>query len=173
MCGRPTVAILIREENMRDTHFRQLLELLAMLKSGNCHGLKVRMGRLQNLINSSCIEHLDFLDLVPDEIAPKFKCLQQFENPHTGYTSLTDIPTILEYNEPLKNYSEFNDKSTDEIVTALRQVDTLFGQSQLLGILWQRCSANFNIDGVTLKDRMERLTRQVRGSEKKIEKFNL
>lgn len=146
---------------MRDTHFRQLLELLAMLKSGNCYGLKTRMGRLQNLISSACIEHLDFLDLVPGEIAPKFQCLQQFENPHTGYTSLTDIPTILEYNEPLKDYSDFHDKPTEEIVAALRQTDTLFGQSQLLGMLWQRCGTNFNIDGVTLKDRLERLTRQV------------
>lgn len=154
------MAILIREENMRDSHFRQLLELFAMLKSGNCYGLKVRLGRLQNLINTACIEHLDFLDRVPDERAPKLQSLQQFENPHTGYTSLTDIPTVLEYNEPLKDYSEFRDRSTDQIVDALRHVDTLYGQSQLLGILWQRVGANFNMDGVTLKDRMERLTRQ-------------
>lgn len=161
MSGRPTMAILIREENMRDSHFRQLLELLAMLKSGNCYGLKVRLGRLQNLMNSACIEHLDFLDLVPDELAPKLQCLQQFENPHTGYTSLTDIPTVLEYDEPLKNYSEYTKRSTEEIVEALRHVDTLYGQSQLLGVLWQRCGVHYNIDGANLEDRMERLTRQV------------
>ncbi|XP_022700055.1 probable phosphorylase b kinase regulatory subunit beta isoform X2 [Varroa jacobsoni] len=160
MSGRPTMAILIREENMRDSHFRQLLELLAMLKSGNCYGLKVRLGRLQNLMNSACIEHLDFLDLVPDELAPKLQCLQQFENPHTGYTSLTDIPTVLEYDEPLKNYSEYTKRSTEEIVEALRHVDTLYGQSQLLGVLWQRCGVHYNIDGANLEDRMERLTRQ-------------
>ena len=32
-----------------------MLELLAMLKKGHCDGLKVRLGRLQNLISSSCI----------------------------------------------------------------------------------------------------------------------
>jgi hypothetical protein len=32
-----------------------MLDLLAMLKKGYCDGMKVRIGRLQNLISSSCI----------------------------------------------------------------------------------------------------------------------
>lgn len=55
LSGRPTVCILIREEHMRDPQFKEMLELLAMLKKGHCDGLKVRTGRLQNLISSSCI----------------------------------------------------------------------------------------------------------------------
>ena len=39
----------------RDPQFKEMLELLAMLKKGHCDGLKVRIGRLQNLISSSCI----------------------------------------------------------------------------------------------------------------------
>ncbi len=39
----------------RDPQFTEMLELLAMLKKGHCDGLKVRTGRLQNLISSSCI----------------------------------------------------------------------------------------------------------------------
>lgn len=39
----------------RDPQFKEMLELLAMLKKGHCDGLKVRTGRLQNLISSSCI----------------------------------------------------------------------------------------------------------------------
>jgi len=39
----------------RDPQFKEMLELLAMLKKGHCDGLKVRLGRLQNLISSSCI----------------------------------------------------------------------------------------------------------------------
>lgn len=40
---------------MRDPQFKEMLNLLAMLKKGFCDGMKVRIGRLQNLISSSCI----------------------------------------------------------------------------------------------------------------------
>jgi hypothetical protein len=55
LSGRPTVCLLIREEHMRDPQFKEMLDLMAMFKKGNCDGIKVRIGRLQNLINSSCI----------------------------------------------------------------------------------------------------------------------
>lgn len=54
LSGRPTVCLLIREEHMRDPQFKEMLDLLAMLKKGYCDGMKVRIGRLQNLISSSC-----------------------------------------------------------------------------------------------------------------------
>lgn len=55
LSGRPTVCLLIREEHMRDPQFKEMLDLLAMLKKGFCDGMKVRIGRLQNLISSSCM----------------------------------------------------------------------------------------------------------------------
>ncbi|XP_029835256.2 probable phosphorylase b kinase regulatory subunit beta isoform X1 [Ixodes scapularis] len=160
MSGRPTMAIVIREDNMRDSHFKELLDLLAMLKKGHCDGLKVRMGRLQNLISSSCIEHLDFLHLLPHDALPKFEAFQQLEHTNTGYQSLTDVPKAIAYSEPSYDYSSFYSKPNNEIIEALSHVDTLHGQSQLLGILWHRVSPNFTIDGVMLKDRLEKLTRQ-------------
>lgn len=160
MSGRPTMAILIREDNMRDAHFKELLDLLAMLKKGCCDGLKVRMGRLQNLISSSCIEHLDFLHLLPHEALPKFEALQQLEHPTTGYQSLTEVPKAIAYSEPSYDYSPFQAKPNHDIIEALKHVDTLHGQSQLLGILWGRTTPSFMIDGVMLKDRLEKLTRQ-------------
>jgi hypothetical protein len=41
--------------DFRDPQFKEMLDLLAMLKKGYCDGIKVRIGRLQNLISSSCI----------------------------------------------------------------------------------------------------------------------
>ncbi|UYV62294.1 PHKB [Cordylochernes scorpioides] len=240
MSGRPTVCLLIREEHMRDVHFREMLDLLAMLKKGHCDGLKVRIGRLQhckkkhkvtsqekptttymsqahvsmrqadallynfliksskcqstvwssncsdgwqNLISSSCIEHLDFLHLLPEDLLPKFEPFQQLVHTSIGYQSLTDIPKALLYSEPEKDYSvrictlgpvyhlwdwmtwyrtylvrlpqylctlsqtqEFQNKPTWEVLEALRYVDTLKGQAQLLGILWFREGPHFWID---------------------------
>lgn len=39
----------------RDPQFKKMLDLFAMLKKGYCDKTKVRIGRLQNLISSSCI----------------------------------------------------------------------------------------------------------------------
>lgn len=55
LSGRPTVCLLVREEHMRDPQFKRMLDLMAMLKKGHCDGVKVRIGRLQNLISSSCV----------------------------------------------------------------------------------------------------------------------
>lgn len=39
----------------RDPQFEEMLDLFAMLKKGYCDGVKVRIGRLQNLLSSSCL----------------------------------------------------------------------------------------------------------------------
>lgn len=79
MSGRPTVCIIIREEHLRDVHFRDLLDLLVQFKNGQLKksGLRIKTGRLQNLISSSCIEHLDFLHLLPHEHLPQFESFRQ------------------------------------------------------------------------------------------------
>lgn len=58
MSGRPTVCIILREEYLRDVNFKEMLDLLVEFKKGylKSTGLKVKIGRLQNLINSSCID---------------------------------------------------------------------------------------------------------------------
>lgn len=160
MSGRPTVCVLIREEHMRDIHFKEMLDLLAMLKKGRCDNLKIRMGRLQNLISSSCIEHLDFLHLLPPEALPKVQAFQQLQHASVGYQSLTDVPKAVQYMEPNYSYEEFKIKPIWDVVEALRHTDTLNGQSQLLEILWNRENPSFSVDGVTIKERLEKLTRQ-------------
>lgn len=98
LSGRPTVCLLIREEHMRDPQFKEMLDLLAMLKKGYCDGMKVRIGRLQNLISSSCMEHLDFMSSsdIPDGDDTTFT---QIHHEYIGYQSLTDVPKAQSYVE--------------------------------------------------------------------------
>lgn len=77
LSGRPTVCLLIREEHMRDPQFKQMLDLLAMLKKGYCDSVKVRIGRLQNLISSSCVGKLMCINLILLGSSKEF-CLQNF-----------------------------------------------------------------------------------------------
>lgn len=47
----------------RDPQFKEMLDLMAMLKKGYCDSVKVRIGRLQNLIASSCIGEYSLLKI--------------------------------------------------------------------------------------------------------------
>lgn len=44
----------------------EMLDLLACFKRGECNGIKVKLGRLQSMIDTSVIEPLEFINLEQD-----------------------------------------------------------------------------------------------------------
>ncbi|KAF9409433.1 hypothetical protein HW555_011208 [Spodoptera exigua] len=157
LSGRPTVCLLVREEHMRDPHFKHMLDLFAMLKKGHCDGVKVRLGRLQNLISSSSIpEHLDFMSQgeFPSEMFTQFK---QLEHEYIGYQSLTDVPRTLTYREENLSYEAYKNRSTPDVVSALRSIDNIFAQCQLWGILLQREGPMFEVNGTNALESLKSL----------------
>jgi hypothetical protein len=42
-------------------HRRNVLNFLLSLRSGSCCGVRIRLGRLQEMMTTSCIESLDFV----------------------------------------------------------------------------------------------------------------
>lgn len=157
LSGRPTVCLLIREEHMRDPQFKEMLDLLAMLKKGSRDGMKLRIGRLQNLNSSSCMgewgwrrplesnfnstpsisEHLDFLCLsdLPDGADAYFT---QLHHEYIGYQSLTDVPKAQSYAENKISMTEYEHRSTPDIIAAIQSNESLYVLCQLWGILLRR-----------------------------------
>lgn len=165
MSGRPTVCVIVREEHLRDVNFKEMLHLLAQFKKGYLDsGLKIKIGRLQNLISSSCFEHLDFLHLLPNDALPKLETFRQLEHTSVGYQSLTDIPAAVIYSEPMDvDYRKMYESrpTWPDIVDALGTCNALYAQSQLLGILLNREGNNFKLpDGMTVIEKLEKLLRQ-------------
>ncbi|KAJ8679774.1 hypothetical protein QAD02_015561 [Eretmocerus hayati] len=158
LSGRPTVCLLIREEHMRDPQFKEMLDLFAMLKKGYCDGTKVRIGRLQNLISSSCIEHLDFINSMETDL--ELNQFKQLEHDYIGYQSLTDVPKALSYNEDVNDLSNFKHKSTPDILQAIRNAGGLYAKCQLYGILLQREGEHYEIAGSTIGDILRSLYQQ-------------
>ncbi|XP_062548740.1 probable phosphorylase b kinase regulatory subunit beta isoform X6 [Armigeres subalbatus] len=156
LSGRPTVCLLIREEHMRDPQFKEMIDLLAMLKKGYCDGMKVRIGRLQNLISSSCIEHLDFMSQsdLPDATESAFA---QIHHDYIGYQSLTDVPRAQSYREKKIVAQDYQNRSTPDVIEALRNTESIFLQCQLLGIILLREGANYEIAGDTVHVRLTEL----------------
>lgn len=150
LSGRPTACLLIKEEHMRDPQFKEMLDLLAMLKKGYCDGMKVRIGRLQNLISSSCMEHLDFVsDIDHDSCENSFV---QIHHEYIGYQSLTDVPKAASYNENKIVISDFQTRPISEILAAIRGTDSIFCHCQLYGIILQREGPDYEINGTTIKE---------------------
>lgn len=155
LSGRPTVCLLIREEHMRDPQFKEMLDLLAMLKKGYCDGMKVRIGRLQNLISSSCIEHLDFMN--QNDLPESETAFTQINHEYIGYQSLTDVPKAQSYVEEKINCDDYSKRSTAEIVEALRKAESIFCQCQLWGILLNREGSNYEINGISVNQALTQL----------------
>ncbi|KAG5327104.1 KPBB kinase, partial [Pseudoatta argentina] len=158
LSGRPTVCLLIREEHMRDPQFKKMLDLFAMLKKGYCDKTKVRIGRLQNLISSSCIEHLDFVNSMETDLdLTQFK---QLQHDYIGYQSLTDVPKAIAYSESFKDYSYMLTESLGNILNELHNSIGLYAKCQLYGILIKQEGINYEINGVTVRDNLRSLYQQ-------------
>ncbi|KAL5279164.1 PHKB family protein [Megaselia abdita] len=155
LSGRPTVCLLIREEHMRDPQFKEMLDLLAMLKKGYCDGMKVRIGRLQNLISSSCIEHLDFMN--QSDLSENENAFAQINHEYIGYQSLTDVPKALNYMEDKISCKEYKTKPTYEIVEKIRSTDSIYCLCQLWGILLHREGGNFEVNDLTVNQALTQL----------------
>lgn len=154
LSGRPTVCLLIREEHMRDPQFKKMLDLLAMLKKGHCDGVKVRIGRLQNLISSSCVEHLDFMNMLALPQEPFYKSFKQLEHDYIGYQSLTDVPRVLNYSDQANDYFDFIHKSTREILEAIKYEDSLYAKSQLFGFLLKKEGKQYMVEEHTVEEHL-------------------
>ncbi|XP_047741057.1 probable phosphorylase b kinase regulatory subunit beta isoform X3 [Hyalella azteca] len=152
LSGRPTVCILIREEHMRDIHFRELLDLLASLKSGHCDGLKVRTGRLQNLISSSCVEHLDFMS--NSDVDWDVQAFEQLQHASIGYQSLTDVPQAIAYAENKTDFRDMEHSDTWTLKETLRSVTSLRGRTQLLGMILAREGPDHQLDGQSVAEKI-------------------
>lgn len=97
------MCIVVTENNMRDPQFPVMLSLLSEFRTGYVDGVKVRLGRLQNLMASSCLEHLDFLHHIdPDEL--DIKVFSELKTEHIGYQTLTDIPVQREVVEDKRDF---------------------------------------------------------------------
>ncbi|XP_039952153.1 probable phosphorylase b kinase regulatory subunit beta isoform X2 [Bactrocera neohumeralis] len=155
LSGRPTVCLLIREEHMRDPQFKEMLNLLAMLKKGYCDGMKVRIGRLQNLISSSCIEHLDFMNQT--NLPDNENAFVQINHEYIGYQSLTDVPKAQSYVEQKISLDHFKNRPTPEIIETMRNTESVYCLCQLWGILLEREGPNFEVNGLSVNQALTQL----------------
>ncbi|XP_017774293.1 PREDICTED: probable phosphorylase b kinase regulatory subunit beta isoform X2 [Nicrophorus vespilloides] len=161
LSGRPTVCLLIMEEHMRDPQFKKMLDLLAMLKKGYCDGTKVRIGRLQNLISSSCVEHLDFMNILDLDFTFKtFNQFKQLEHDSIGYQSLTDISKTAECSNALEDFKEYLHMPLTDILEEIKTCSSIYLKCQLLGYVMKTMGREFVMQGKTVIEHIQNLYHQ-------------
>ena len=153
--GRPTFCIPITEKDMRDPQFEVFRNFLADLRQGHCDGVRVRLGRVQSLMNSACIEHLDFLSGRNKEVT-QVSPLQEFKHSYAGFHSLQDIPKTMEIHEDTVDFAgQYANTATRDVVEVLKSIDHVNGTIQLLGILLKREGPDFKVGDQTVRERLE------------------
>ncbi len=155
--GRPIYVFLIREQNLRGPQSNELLELLSQFKQGNVNGVPVRMERLQTLISSSCLEHLDFLD--EDAENCEFLALKELEIDNSQYKSLNDLPKLMNINEDSKvKLDDFVKMPLNELLSTLQTTTIRFTKAVILHELFNRHGYKLQIQELTIEEMLKQLS---------------
>ena len=148
--GRPIYIFLIREQNLRGPHRNDLLELLSQIKQGRVNEVPVRMERLQTLVPSACLEHLDFLD--EDSSYLEFMTLKELETDNSQYKSLSDLPKLMSsYEENMAKPEDFVKLQLNELISLLPTSTNRCEKSLILHELYKRYGMKMQIEDQKLE----------------------
>ncbi|VDM67189.1 unnamed protein product [Strongylus vulgaris] len=152
------MCLLLREENIMGEYFDHILDLLVQLKNGHVNGIRVRMGRVHQLLNTSCIEHIDFA--TSDDVEFDIDVLEETDGNNQILSRLSlrdgieDDTTVEEDVRVLKD---------DDLYEIIKKED-MEKPRQLafaLAAMWSRRHPDTPLDGSSIRERMERLYRRV------------
>ncbi|XP_078608671.1 phosphorylase b kinase regulatory subunit beta-like isoform X2 [Branchiostoma floridae x Branchiostoma japonicum] len=164
LSGRPTFCVLLRDENIRSGHMSELLDMLAAFKRGEYAGVKIRLGNLQTLMSTACVEHLDFMLNEYMDIglgSLEVKPLEEREGSNVLDRHTRKASTgALHHEEEDVLLEDMSGSPTWEVIQRLQTCTSLKGQSLLLRVLLKREGPNFITDEGTIVDRLERLCRK-------------
>ncbi|GMT25027.1 hypothetical protein PFISCL1PPCAC_16324 [Pristionchus fissidentatus] len=154
--GRPTMCIVLREENVAGEYLDHILDLLVQLKNGYVNGVRVRLGRVHQLLNSACMEHVDFASShdIDFDVAP----LEETQGGQmlASHTSLKE-GSDEEITET--NMIAHNDHELTEIV-ARDCGDSPRSTAFAIWILMTRHGNEHEVNGVRLETRLDRIYRR-------------
>ncbi|XWK87310.1 MAG: glycoside hydrolase family 15 protein [Phormidium sp.] len=133
--GRPTMTLLLTH-SMLETGSEALLALMQELNSGYCNGVQVKLGNLQQFMQTSAKERIDFI--------------HEFEFTQSPVQNTAPVKYYLTYkpekNWPLGHTQEFKlEYETDTIflINCLRDSQNLYEQVELLQTLTRLKGVNF------------------------------
>uniref|UniRef100_A0A8R1I4J9 Phosphorylase b kinase regulatory subunit n=1 Tax=Caenorhabditis japonica TaxID=281687 RepID=A0A8R1I4J9_CAEJA len=157
LAGRPTMCVVLREENVAGEYFDHILDLLVQLKNGHINGVRVRLGRVHQLLNSCCIEHIDFAN--SDDL--EFD-IDIFEESHDNAALFSQLSLKEGIDDELTHEKDVTPKTDHELYQIIEKDD--MERPRLLAfsiwILWSRCNPDLLVHNFTLRERLEKVYRR-------------
>lgn len=134
-----------------------------LLLKGSVNGVPVRMERLQTLMPSACLEHLDFLD-EEDTNMFEFMALKELETDNYQYKSLSDLPKSMvsivgtsESGTPTAKLEDFLKLNLNELIGMLHSVQSLFTKALIMHELINRFGMKLQIQEHTIEEMFAQL----------------
>jgi phosphorylase kinase alpha/beta subunit len=138
--GRPTLTLLLTHAMFEDAQGdiqSPVLGLLKELRDGQCNGVAIKLGNINQFILTAGTERIDFV--------------HEFEFSQTTVQDAISKPKYLisdtSYNLPLSNSQEFfleSETNIPRLLTALQQSCNIYEQIDVLTTLSQRCGLDFD-----------------------------
>ncbi|VDL69748.1 unnamed protein product [Nippostrongylus brasiliensis] len=154
LAGRPTMCILLREENIVGEYFDHILDLLVQLKTGHVNGIRVRLGRVHQLLNTSCIEHIDFAS--SDDVEFDIDVLEETDSKDELLSRASLLDGI---DDDTTDEKDVLNRSDEELCEIIRKDD--HDRPRLVAFalagMWARRHPETPIHGCSIRERMERL----------------
>uniref|UniRef100_A0A1I7VHF3 Phosphorylase b kinase regulatory subunit n=1 Tax=Loa loa TaxID=7209 RepID=A0A1I7VHF3_LOALO len=157
LTGRPTFCMVLRGEIMSGEYFSHMLDLLISLKNGCISGVRVRVGRLHQLLNSGCMEHVDFA--TDDDV--NYDDFEELGDTDPQVLSRVSIRDIHE-DDTQCTERDYNCKPDHELCDIVRKhnINALRKVASAIVVLSQRYGMGFIVDDECLEVRLERVYRQ-------------
>uniref|UniRef100_A0A914XRT9 Phosphorylase b kinase regulatory subunit n=1 Tax=Plectus sambesii TaxID=2011161 RepID=A0A914XRT9_9BILA len=161
LAGRPTFCVILREDNVVGEHFDQMLELLVNLKNGFVDGVRVRVGRVHQLLGAGCTEHVDFAE--HDEINFDREPFEEVDS-STGGPSVLGAKMdecYIEMDADVKE-KDVSGKTDYDLNLLIKESSPSRLRTQAFAVceLWTRFNGDYKVDNDTLSVRLERIYRQ-------------
>ncbi|KAL3119137.1 hypothetical protein niasHT_003920 [Heterodera trifolii] len=161
LTGRPTFCMILREENVSGEYFSNMLDLLVSLKNGFVNGVRVRLGRIHQLINTGCIEHIDMVN--PDDVEFDVDVLEEVDAKEALLRARTKLRKVPPENvEGLLSEQQLSGMEDHELyqIIARNNTENLRRVAFAVAVLQMRYPGTFVVQGETLLARMERVYSQ-------------
>ncbi|XP_066917591.1 phosphorylase b kinase regulatory subunit beta-like [Clytia hemisphaerica] len=166
MHGRPTVCFFLREHNFRGEAASEMVNFMSELKSGTVDGTKVKLGKLQTMVSTGCVEHLDYLeprhctkiDIITNDDESDYLTFSGFESVY--HPKLNCEEDEIEIGSETQNLQRIEHMDDQDIKNLFGNSSGMTNKMTCLQMLQQRHGPAFDLNGKAIRDCIQELYTQ-------------
>ena len=129
-------------------YFDAMLDLLVSLKNGYLNGIRVRIGRIHQLLNSGCIEHVDFANMQEIDCDSKEGIFEEVDAKAAHLKMQSSLRPVSpeDHRQSEKEFREMDDHTLFQYI-AKQEEDNLRIVAFAIAIMQKRYTSSFVVQG--------------------------